>query len=101
MASGTLPEGAHSAFFAPSSLCLGGDGLWVYEFCKLALERLDRTAAPALRDGLRHGIREYFLFPFLHSVENRSRDGLRRCLRYVQGAGHICVHGARQDNMYA
>src|SRR3977135_1451482 len=58
--------------FSPS-LCSSPDRRCFYERRILALKRLDRTAAPALRHGLRHWIREDVLLPFLHAVE----DGLR------------------------
>src|SRR6266568_695192 len=57
--------------------------LWrCYERRTLALERLGRTAQPALGHGLRHGIGEDVLLTLLHSVEDGSRDGFRRGLRY-------------------
>src|SRR5713226_8751847 len=80
-------------------LCLCLDGLCCYERRELALERLGRTAAPALGHGLRHGIGEDVLLPVLHSVEDGSRDGLRRGLRYVEAPGHVGVGGAGQDGM--
>src|SRR5216684_531432 len=81
-------------------LCLCLDGLCCYERRELALERLGRTAAPALGHGLRHGIGEDVLLPVLHSVEDGSRDGLRRGLRYVYAPGHIGVRGAGEDGMH-
>src|SRR6266508_6992450 len=76
------------------------DGHW-QERRILALERLGHTAAPAVRHGLRHGIGEDVLLLVLHSVEDASRDGLRRGLRYVEASGHVRVHGAEHDRMYA
>src|SRR5260370_40379501 len=46
------------------------------------------------------GSGEDVLIPFLHSVEDGSRNGLRRGLRYVEASGHIRVHRAGQDGMY-
>src|SRR5713226_8258417 len=80
-------------------LCLCLDGLCCYERRELALERLGRTAAPALGHGLRHGIGEDVLLPVLHSVEDGSRDGLRRSLRYVEAPSHVGVGGAGEDGM--
>jgi hypothetical protein len=36
---------------------------------------------------------EDVLLPFFHSVEDGSRSGLRRGLRYLDVSGHIRVHG--------
>src|ERR1700716_4661750 len=85
--------------FVPS-LCL-----WLalpcYERRILALERLGHTAAPALSQGLCHGIGEDILLPSLQSVQDAFRDGLRRALRYFEAPGHIGVHRAGQDGMNA
>src|SRR5581483_6757986 len=62
-----------------------GDACWrscrvrrpVDEGRKLASERLDRTAAPALGQRLRHGVREDLLLVVLHAVEDGAGDGLR------------------------
>jgi hypothetical protein len=75
------------------------DGLCVYERRKLTLECLGRTAAPALRHGLRHRTGEDVLFPDFHSVEDGPRNGLRRGLRYVKGSRHLRVNRAGQDRM--
>jgi hypothetical protein len=56
----------------------------LYERRTLALERLGRTAAPAVSDGLRHGIGEDVLLTFVHRVEDGPRDGLRGGLGDVQ-----------------
>src|SRR5882724_12070541 len=64
-----------------------------HEGRELALKPLSCTAAPAVSDRRRHRIREDVLLPFLHSVEDGSRDGFRRRLRYVKVSSHIRVHG--------
>src|SRR5579859_4338366 len=67
----------------------------------LALKLLDRTAAPALCQGLRHGVGKDFFLSLLYPVEDGSRDGLWRSLRYVQGSGHLGINRSGQDGMNA
>src|SRR5260370_19711390 len=72
-----------------------------YEGRILALKLLDRTAAPALCQGRRHGVGKDFFLPLLHSVEESSCDGFWRGLRYVQGSGHLGIYRSGQDGMSA
>src|ERR1022692_3246821 len=71
------------------SLWLCRDGLRCCERRVLALEGLDRTAAPAFGQGLRRGIGEDVFLSVLHPVEDGPRDGLRRGLGYVEAPGHV------------
>src|ERR1035438_5098405 len=82
------------------SLWLCRDGLCCCEGGVLALEGLDRTAAPALGQGLRRGIGEDVFLSVLHAVEDGSRDRFRGGLGYVEAPGHIGVGGAGQDRMH-
>src|SRR5437762_12540156 len=71
-----------------------------HEGRELALKQLSCTAAPAVRDRRRHRIRVDVLLTFLHSLEDGSRDGLRRRVRYVKLSSHIRDHGSRQHHIY-
>src|SRR5260370_17381603 len=87
-----------------NALVVSSDGLAIclrlalpcsYEGRILALKLLDRTAAPALCQGLRHGVGKDFFLSLLHSVEDSSRDGLWRGLRYVRRSAHLVLSAPR------
>src|ERR1035438_7061770 len=82
------------------SLWLCRDGLRCCERGVLALEGLDRAAAPAFGQGLRRGIGEDVFLSVLHAVEDGSRDRFGGGLGYVEAPGHIGVGGAGQDRMH-
>src|SRR6266700_1013517 len=66
----------------------------------LALERLGRTAAPALRHRRSHRIGEDLVLPVLQTLEDCARDRLARGLRDVEASGHVRVGRAGQDGVY-
>src|SRR6516164_5941594 len=62
-------------------------------------ERRGCTVAPALRDGPRHWVGEDVFLAFFDSIEDASRDRLRRKLGYIEVPCHVGVHGAGENGM--
>src|SRR5215472_8086981 len=95
--------GAH--LFVRWRLVLSLQGTWLkirrrfaalfwHESCELTLELLGYASAPTLGHGLRRGIGEDILFPFLQPIEDAQRRGLGRRLRYLEASVHVGVDGA-------
>src|SRR5579859_7242252 len=74
---------------------------WSYEGRVLALKLLERTATPALCQGLRHGVGKDFFLSLLHSVEDSSCDRLWGGLWDVQVSGHLGIYRSGQDGISA
>src|SRR6266700_2617982 len=70
-----------------------------YEGSELALERLGYASAPAVGNGLRHGVGKDFLVASFQTIEDAHRRRLGRSLRYLEAAVHICVDGAQHDGV--
>jgi DNA-binding LacI/PurR family transcriptional regulator len=66
---------------------------------ELAFEGLDGAVAPAVGEGLGHGIGEDVLLTPVHRVEDGARDGLRGGLRDVEVPGHVGIGGPDQDGV--
>src|SRR5262250_529004 len=69
------------------------------EDCLLVFERLGYTVAPAVSDGLGHGIRENLLFASFEAIEDGHCDGLGRSFREIDAPGHIGIDWSGQAGM--